>query len=520
MPTLKIDDREVTVPAGTTILRAADEIGIHIPRFCFHHGLSIAGSCRMCLVEVADMPKLVIACATPVRDEMVVNTNTPRAIAARAGVMEFLLLNHPLDCPVCDKAGECDLQDYSYIYGNAESRFRDRKIVQPKKDLGPNILIYADRCILCSRCVRFCDEVSGTSELAVIRRGAHSEIAVNPSHPLDNLLSGNVADICPVGALTSKDFLFKCRVWSMITKPSICPLCARGCNIHMDCSTPIARAQGFHPDLFTRASPQDFEACDLQIMRLRPRRNDAVNGFWMCDIGRYGYGFVGSSRRLRQPMVRFGAKLRPASWPDALASVRDGFSRAAQGPKAIVAGILSPHAANQENSALAGFLARAFPGAVLTMMPAPRAGKDIRYKNGFTIFAERAANAAGAVKVLDEFADRARDFQTVLRMAQNGDLCAVYLLNGDPDADRPADHLQPLRNARFIVVQDIFPSPAAFLADVLLPGAAFAEKSGTFSSILGCAQDFEAGLVPPGDAKADLDILREVHKLFAVPVFG
>ena len=517
MPTLKIDDREVAVPAGTSILHAAEELGIHIPRFCYHHGLSVAGSCRMCLVEVEDMPKLIISCATPVKDDMVVHTTTPRVRKAQRAIMEFLLINHPRDCPVCDKAGECDLQDYSYIYGNAESRFREQKIVQPKKDLGKHILIYADRCIMCSRCVRFCQEVTGTEELCVIRRTGYSEIAVNPSRRLDNLLSGNVADICPVGALTSKDFLFKCRVWALVTKDTICPLCARGCNIHLDCTTPAAAGEGYHPDLFARHSPQDFDIRTLRIVRVRGRRNDYVNGFWMCDIGRYGYKFVHSSDRLKQPMARFGAKLRPVSWSEAMAGVREGLSRSSQGTASTVVAVLSPHATNEENEALATMVLSNFSKAVLTALPAPRVGEDIRYKSGFTIFAERAANAAGVKRLLDRFPEKDADLKDVLQMARAGELFAVYLLNGDPEHGRPAGELAALRKAQFVVAHDIFPSELALLADVVFPGATYAEKCGSFANIMGYIQNFEAALVPPGTARPDLEVLEEVQKTLTVP---
>ncbi len=294
MPIIRIDRREIEVDEGVTIMQAADKLGIFIPRYCYHPGLSIAGCCRICMVEVEVSPKLPTACSTPVQEGMIVHTDTERVKMAQRTVMEFLLLNHPLDCPVCDQAGECELQDYSYIYGFAETRFRERKIKQRKKDVGRDLLLYADRCIMCTRCVRFAQEVSGYGQVGVLDRGAHTEIDVFPGVGIDDLLAGNIADICPVGAFLSKDFLFKRRVWELESTPSVCPACSAGCNVLLDCA-------------------------DDEIMRLRPRYNPGVNGHWMCDIGRMDYRLVSSADRLKKPMVREDEMLEEFSWDDALA---------------------------------------------------------------------------------------------------------------------------------------------------------------------------------------------------------
>jgi NADH-quinone oxidoreductase subunit G len=242
MPLLKIDDREVEVAAGTTVLDAALADGIEIPHYCYHPALEIVGSCRMCMVEVEGMPKLQVSCNTRVGNapldkkvdgkyDMVVHTMTDTVKKEREHTLEFLLLNHPLDCPVCDQAGECFLQDYSFRYGRAHSRFEDEKRVRPAEDLGAGVVINQNRCIMCTRCVRFTREISGTGELFVQQRGNSTKISVLEGKPLDNLLAGNVTDICPVGALLSKDYIHRNRIWNLDRQPSVCQECSVGCNV-------------------------------------------------------------------------------------------------------------------------------------------------------------------------------------------------------------------------------------------------------------------------------------------------
>ena len=266
MPTLEIDGRQVTVEAGVTVIQAADQLGLEIPHYCYHPGLSIAGNCRMCLVEVERMPKLQIACNTRVLDGMVVRTATPRVSAARQAVLEFLLLNHPIDCPVCDQAGECKLQDYYMDYGRYHSRMPlGRKVHKGKViDIGPHVMLDQERCILCTRCTRFLDEVTHTSELGVFERGDHCNIDLFPGQRLDNPYSANVVDVCPVGALTSREFRFQARVWYLERTESVCAACSRGCNV----------------DVYERRG---------EILRYRPRYNPDVNKLWMCDAGRLSY---------------------------------------------------------------------------------------------------------------------------------------------------------------------------------------------------------------------------------------
>ena len=290
MATVYVNDKPIDI--GTerlNLVQAAERAGVLIPHYCWHPALSVVASCRMCLVEcgekkpdgtVAMQPRVVPACQTPAKDGTVVVTNSEKAKYSQEQTLESLLLNHPLDCPVCDKAGECGLQDYSYQFGRSESRLVDDKNQPPNKpDLSGRISLFTDRCIMCSRCVRFTREVAGTAELHIVNRGNHSEIDVFPGEPLDNKLAGNVVDLCPVGALCSKDFLYKQRVWYLKTHDSVCGDCSTGCSIHVDANKDI-------------------------VYRLRPRENPQAQGHFMCDEGRYGFHYVNAVERFRKPMMR------------------------------------------------------------------------------------------------------------------------------------------------------------------------------------------------------------------------
>ncbi|HXH28432.1 MAG TPA: 2Fe-2S iron-sulfur cluster-binding protein, partial [Candidatus Polarisedimenticolia bacterium] len=279
---LLIDGRPVVVRKGTTVLQAAATIGIQVPHYCYHPGLTIAGNCRMCLIEIEKVPKLQIGCATTVAQGMVVKTTTERVKTVREGIMEFLLINHPLDCPICDQAGECRLQQYEADYGAGASRFIEEKVHWPKRyDIGPRVVFDAERCIKCTRCIRFCDEISKSHELSLFQRGDHAIIGTFPGRPLDNPYSGCTVDVCPVGALTWKGFRFKARVWFLKDVPSVCAGCARGCSVNVATFRNV-------------------------IHRMTPRENPEVNAYWICDAGRTSFHTLYERPRLET------ARLRPA----------------------------------------------------------------------------------------------------------------------------------------------------------------------------------------------------------------
>jgi len=289
-----IDGVGVSVPKGTSIIEAAKHAGILVPHYCYHPSLPSPAVCRMCLVEVEKTPKLMPACVTTVTDGQVVHVNSAVAKKAREGVLEFLLINHPLDCPICDQAGECELQNFVFQEGRAGTRYGDyAKRYDPVEDFGPDILYVPNRCILCTRCVRFMDDVAGAAVLNVSDRGDRAHIGIDPEHLLDHPWSGNVVDLCPVGSLLSKDFLHKARAWDLDRTPSICSGCSQGCNITID----------------TR---------DNTVVRLRPRANLEVNRHFMCDSGRMNYRWLNRGDRLETPLVRDGSRQVPADWDTAL----------------------------------------------------------------------------------------------------------------------------------------------------------------------------------------------------------
>jgi NADH-quinone oxidoreductase subunit G len=490
------------------LIQAAMKGGAFIPHYCWHPALTVVASCRMCLVEVGErkpdgsvvmQPKVVPACQTPAKDGTVVLTASPRARDAQQQTLEDLLLNHPLDCPVCDKAGECMLQDFSYGYGRATSRMIDEKNSPPNKpDIGPNVTLFTDRCIMCSRCVRFTREISGTAELQIINRGAHSEIDVFPGEPLDNKLASNVVDLCPVGALCSKDFLYKHRVWNLKSRHSVCADCSTGCSIHLDTNKGI-------------------------VYRLRPRENPRAQGHFMCDDGRLGYHYANSAERLLRPLARTAGRLMPAEWADVAASIRRGFREAAAGDGASVVGVISPFQTCEEAYLFAKWLKGLTPSARLTLGPVPVVGEDDTYPKNrrgspvqpvkFTIRAEKCPNRQGVEAVLRHFQGEVIGFDRVV--AEAAGIRALYLAAGYPP--RPGGWISETQVTAFksvslIVCQDLFPSPASAAAHFAVPSAAWSEKDGTFVNHAGLAQGIRRAVIPTGAIRTDgqvyLDLLE------------
>src|ERR1051325_9646644 len=343
MAVVIINDTPVDVGAERlNLVQAALKIGVFIPHYCWHPALTVVASCRMCLVEVGEkkpdgtiamQPRVVPACQTPAKDGTVCITNSEKAVAAQERTLEGLLLNHPLDCPVCDKAGECKLQDFSYEYGKAMSWMVDAKNTPPNKpDIGEHISLFTDRCIMCSRCGRFTREIAGTAELEVVNRGHHSEIDIFPGDPVNNKLAGNVVDLCPVGALANKAFLYKQRVWFLKTQKSVCPDCSTGCSIFVDANKDI-------------------------VYRIRPRENPQAQGWFICDEGRFDYAYVNGPERLAEPLARVsGDALTPAGWESAIAILRSELADAARLDGKSIAGVVSPMLTVEEAFLFAKFI--------------------------------------------------------------------------------------------------------------------------------------------------------------------
>lgn len=469
---ITIDGKEVVTSKGKTVIQAAAEVGVAIPHYCYHPKLSIAGNCRMCLIEIEKMPKLQIACNTQVAEGMGVFTQSPKVLAVRKAVLEFLLINHPVDCPICDQAGECWLQDYYMQHDREESRFEVGKVHDRKRTIfGPNVVFDGERCIKCTRCVRFCQEITKTDELTVVNRSDHSTIDLFPGATLDNPLSANVVDICPVGALTDRDFRFKVRVWYLQKTSSICPGCSTGCNISV-------------------------ETYQNRIARFKPRVNEAVNSHWLCDEGRYCFHDLTAGERLTTPMIRQEGGLVPTSWNVALQTVFAGLRSA--GP---LAGILSGRNTNEE----------AFLFAKLVKMIGIEAALEVFYQEReltavqkLLVSPDRSPNFRGARDM-----GVANDgFDALLAKIINGHYTAAYVIGEDlvASAAQPEKVRAALEKMSFLVVQDTRLTATAELAHVILPATHFGEKEGTYTNRQGRIQKLNAAVIAPEGVMQDSDI--------------
>ncbi len=487
--TLTIDGCTVQAAKDMTVLQAAKSVGIEIPHYCYHPGLSIVGSCRMCLVEIEKIPKLQPSCATPVAQGMVVRTRTPEALRNRQSVLEFLLLNHPLDCPVCDQSGECELQNYYMDHGCYDPRFNENKTKRRKAwPIGPHVMLDQERCILCTRCVRFTQEVSKTGELSVHDRGHLSEIAIFPGEELDNPYSGNVVDICPVGALTDRDFRFQCRVWFLGSTDSICPGCSRGCNIE------IHYNERFNPRYH-----------DRRVHRLKPRFNPHVNQYWMCDEGRYAYHRIDASERLRVPACKEAGSFQEANWEDAIRRIADVLKKILEQYGSQAVGVLaSPQMTNEELYLLRHiFHSTLQADAVEYRVPS----HETVYSDDFLVTADKNPNTRGA-EVLG-LAGPGSD--ELLRRCASGAIRFLYICHHDLTHGYDADVVgTALSQLACVVYQGSFKNATAELADIQLPAAVYAEKSGTFTNLQGRVQLIHAAIPPLDEALPDLAILARL----------
>ena len=505
MPTAFVNNQPVEFGADERLncIQAAQRIGFEIPSYCWHPALSVVASCRMCLVELGQQKpdgqivmegKLVPGCQQQIKDGTVIVADSDKVRAAQKATLEYLLLNHPLDCPTCDQAGECFLQDYSYHYGRGYSRLDEPKNIKPDKDhIGDQITLFTDRCIMCSRCVRFTREISGTAELQVVGRGTHEEIDVFPGQPCNNKLAGNVVDLCPVGALCSKDFLYKQRVWWLKSADSVCPDCSTGCSIHVD-------------------ENED------RVYRLRPRPNPDAQGHFMCDEGRFGWKYIHAEERLTVPeLKRRDGSLVARDWDAVLAAVRKGLE---SGRNRSLAAILSPWMTLEEAYLLVSYLKSLSASATLALGPVRVVGNDDHYPKDvhgrpvepakFTIRAEKCPNRRGVELILKHFTGAVTPMGDVLGRAASGDFGAVYCVGGDPRGWINDEQAAALTKPETVVVQDIFASPATRRATIVLPGGSFAERDGTFVNHAGLAQGIRRAIHGPGDSRPDGRILWEL----------
>ncbi len=481
-------------PKGTRIADACNSVGVHVPCFCYHPKLSVAGSCRMCLVEqgmpprlapgatptynddgyqtIQWMPRAIVACANTVAENMGIRTDGTVCREARRAVLEFLLTNHPLDCPICDQAGECKLQEYTADYGQPSHRFTEAKIKKGKNiSIGPRVNLDQERCVLCRRCVRFMKEIVGEETLGVVGRGGHNAIACYPGKTLDSNYSMNVVDICPVGAMTSKDFRFKMRVWFLKSTPTIDVNCGTGTNIN----------------IWTR---------EQQVYRITPRQNDEVNSCWMPDDHRLNYKYINAPERLLTPLIRTDAEAeqQPAAWEPLLRAVAEQLRLCKSSELAIIA---SARLTNEElylTKHLADLL------GIKALDIVPRMGES----DGMLISADRNPNTTGAKLILGRDGSSLPD---IVRGVKIGRIRSLIVLGEDVTAEAGISAEQ-LGELDYLLVVAHSESPTVRAADVVLPGVTFAEKYGTMINVTGRIQRLNRAIEPLGEARADWDILR------------
>ncbi len=520
--TLTIDGRQVTVEKGKTVLQAAIESGISVPYYCYHPGIGVDGSCRVCIVKIEKMPKLQTSCSTVCTEGMVVSTRAPEVVEARAGVFEFLLINHPLDCPVCDKGGECPLQDFSYTFGRDESRMEfprrvfDGDGVKADVDFGPTLMLNRNRCILCTRCVRFMREIDTDAQINIIDRGNGSEIATFQEEGVHSILSGNLMDVCPVGAITTRDYRFKSRPWdNPFVADTICTQCAKGCNVNA----------------WIKAKPE--WAKGARLIRFTPRFNPDVNDFWMCDIGRFDYHWIEGDARLQKPLERAGHgndanAQQPVTWTELLSKLRDRVAEAGRANPDGVRFLLSAHASHEEfllfRRLTEELIGENGPRAISVSWR--RTVKQQTPTAKFKVSDVDAPNVNGARlfgfvdgHVGDPVGDA--DLSALRADVEAGRVSALYVF--DPGPDGTLGDVNWIADARrrgtlpLLIVQGVLMTNLARIADFVLPGASYVEKEASYTNEQGRLQGTALAINPPGDAMEDWQILVNLGVAFGVP---
>ena len=444
---ITIDGKEFEVDPKCTIMEAAARNGIDIPHFCWHPKLSISGNCRMCLVEVEKMPKLVIACATPAADGMIVKTRSEKVVRAQSAVMEFLLINHPLDCPICDEAGECKLQDYTYKYSRGVSRFQEDKVHKPKRiELGPNVMLDDERCIMCSRCIRYSEEIAGQKVLTFTERGTHVVLRTFPGTQLDNPYSMNVIEICPVGALTSRSFRFKSRVWEMSSTESICTGCARGCNMFV----------------WVRNN---------EVLRLTPRLNEEVNDMWMCDEGRLRSIEHANERKVLNGCLqkKDGVQVE-VEWDEELSRL---ISDLRTYKKNEIAGIASPYAANEDNYVFLRLMRDIIGTKNLFFLSHAEKGKD----DEILIRADKTPNRSGVRLLGLQSVEDGENRETLIANIVKRSIKVLYVMEDNIALDSKLFKVLP--QLELLVVHASERSESTDLADHVISVSNAMERHGT-----------------------------------------
>ena len=494
---VQVDGHWIKVKKGTRMIEACKQAEAEVPHYCYHPKLTSPGNCRMCLVEmgmpprpapgevietdddghanISWMPRPVIACANTVAEGMGIRTQSTLAKECREGVMEFLLINHPLDCPICDQAGECTLQEYSVEHGKGESRFLEQKVKKPKNvKIGPRIRLDDERCVLCSRCVRFSKEIVDDDVLGFVDRGSHNVLTVHPDKPLANNYSLNTVDICPVGALTSNDFRFQMRVWFMRETKSICTGCARGCNILIS-------------------------SRENKIYRQTPRENNEVNSAWMCDSGRMHYHTLEAKRRLTDPMIKSGKGHEVIDWPTAILKATKGLSKFSGEEIAIIG---SAGMTNEELFLLKTLSSTLNAGIVDVVKVEGEGDEYLSHK-------DKRPNTNGAKAIL-KLRNPGSKINTIKKRIKDGEIKAL-LVYGENVIKHGIDQ-ETLKNLKFLVCSNIQANSLAEFSNVILPGSGYAEKRGSMINATGRLQVLNKAIEPPGQSREDWEILQDLNR--------
>jgi len=506
---LKIDGRDIVTQKGKTILQAALDNGITIPYYCYHPGIGVEGSCRVCIVKVEKMPKLQTSCSTVCMDGMVVETSSREVMDARASVFEFLLINHPLDCPVCDKGGECPLQDFSYTFGNTGSRMEfprrtfDGEGVRADVDFGPTLMLNRNRCIMCTRCARFMRQIDGDAQIGVVDRGGNSQISTFRERGVHSLISGNLMDVCPVGAITTRDYRFKSRPWdNPIAVDTTCTLCSKGCST----------------TAWLKAKPE--WAKGSQLIRFTPRFNPDVNGYWMCDIGRFNYHWVESDVRLTDPLLRQSSGAHAVStWTGAFGWVAEHVRPSVKAEPAAFRALVSAHASHEEMF-LVRELVQKVAGADAARTVAVTwavTEKKQPANSAFKVPAVDAPNVSGARDFGFNAAAGATgqaDLSALKSAVDAGSVKVLFVLDPGPDGSSgDVSWIAEARTAgriKCLIVQGPVRTALTQAADVVLPGAAWTEKEATYTNDGGRLQGTARVMNPPGEARVDWQVLTQL----------
>ena len=491
MPTFQLDEQPIEFEAGETILMAVQRVGVEIPHYCYHPGLKITAQCRQCLVEITDMgngrgiPKLQTSCSTPAADGMKVSATSEKARWGQELVNEFLLVNHPLDCSICDQAGECDLQNFAHDYGSGHSEMEYEKRVYGWRDVGSFIMLERNRCIQCSRCERFSRDIVGSHDFGAFLRGHELTFDTFEDSPITHKFQGNLADICPVGSITNRDWRFKKRAWKFRKVESVCPSCSTGCNITL-------------------------EHHENRVFRIKPRENQSVNRWWMCDEGRLGYKILNDIRnRLTRPQAKMKGKLRPAQWDEVFTALAQRLKEiGATGDQALA--LCDTHATNEEMAALQRLMSEGFGGGAVLFPLVPGTQQEqpthpVEDDFIFTLITtDKSPNGAGA-QHLGLTGDRdGKRLAAALKASPK-----VVIVLGAPFGDNKAA-LDAAGKAELVIYIGPFRNPWSEMADVILPGMTYSEKSGTWINKAGRLQRIRPALKPPAGAMDPLGILAKL----------